>query len=115
MTDEVKDEGTHTASLEEMQRQIVDLQEQLRVIADESDAFLDTEKKEAISTLCRLPHNAESPITWSYGGAYRTPSGKGQSVSHSGRTALAISYPEPRMPRLRTSRVSSQIRPSSLF
>ena len=76
MTDEVKDEGKHTASLEEMQRQIVDLQEQLRVIADESDAFLDTEKKEAISTLCRLPHNAESPIAWSYGGAYRTPSGK---------------------------------------
>jgi hypothetical protein len=59
-----------------MQRQIADLQEQLRVISDESDAFLDTEKKEAISTLCRLPHNAESPITWSYGGAYRTPSGK---------------------------------------
>ena len=76
MTDEVKDEGKHTASLEEMQRQIVDLQEQLRVIADESDAFLDTEKKEAISTLCRLPHNAESPMAWSYGGAYRTPSGK---------------------------------------
>ena len=76
MTDEVKDEGKHTASLEEMQRQIADLQEQLRVIADESDAFLDTEKKEAISTLCRLPHNAESPMAWSYGGAYRTPSGK---------------------------------------
>ena len=76
MTDEVKDEGKHTASLEEMQRQIVDLQEQLRIIADESDAFLDTEKKEAISTLCRFPHNAESPMAWSYGGAYRTPSGK---------------------------------------
>ena len=70
------DENKLTAGLEEMQRQIADLQEQLRVIADESDAFLDTEKKEAISTLCRLPHNAESPIAWSYGGAYRTPSGK---------------------------------------
>ena len=70
------DENKLTASLEEMQRQIVDLQEQLRVIADESDAFLDAEKKEAISTLCRLPHNAENPIAWSYGGAYRTPSGK---------------------------------------
>ena len=70
------DENKLTAGLEEMQRQIADLQEQLRVISDESDAFLDTEKKEAISTLCRLPHNAESPITWSYGGAYRTPSGK---------------------------------------
>ena len=70
------DENKLTAGLEEMQRQIADLQEQLRVIADESDAFLDTEKKEAVSTLCRLPHNAESPIAWSYGGAYRTPSGK---------------------------------------
>ena len=70
------DENKLTASLEEMQRQIVDLQERLRVIADESDAFLDAEKKEAISTLCRLPHNAENPIAWSYGGAYRTPSGK---------------------------------------
>ena len=70
------DENKLTASLEEMQRQIVDLQEQLQVISDESDAFLDAEKKEAISTLCRLPHNAENPIAWSYGGAYRTPSGK---------------------------------------
>ena len=70
------DENKLTVGLEEMQRQIADLQEQLRIIADESDAFLDTEKKEAISTLCRLPHNAESPIAWSYGGAYRTPSGK---------------------------------------
>ena len=76
MTDETRDELKHTASLEEMRHQIIDLQEQLRVIADESDAFLDTEKKEAISTLCRLPHNAENPIAWSYGGAYRTPSGK---------------------------------------
>ena len=76
MSDETRDEPKHTASLEEMQRQIVDLQEQLRVIADESDAFLDAEKKEAISTLCRLPQSAESPIAWSYGGAYRTPSGK---------------------------------------
>lgn len=70
------DENKLTEGLEEIQRQIAELQEQLRVIADESDAFLDAEKKEAISTLCRLPHNAESPIAWSYGGAYRAPSGK---------------------------------------
>ena len=76
MSDEMRNKSDHTASLEEIQRQIVDLQEQLRVITDESDAFLDAEKKEAVSTLCRLPHNAESPIAWSYGGAYRTPSGK---------------------------------------
>ena len=70
------DENKLTASLEEMQRQIADLQEQLRVIADESDAFLNAEKREAMSTLCRLPHNAERPITWGYGGGYRTTAGK---------------------------------------
>ncbi len=65
-----------TEGLEEMQHQIADLQEQLRVIADESDAFLNAEKREAISTLCRLPHNDERPITWGYGGSYRTGAGK---------------------------------------
>ena len=79
MTNETKNESKPTTDLAEMQRQIADLQEQLQVIAAESDAFLDTEKKEAVSTLCRLPHNAENPIAWSYGGAYRTPSGKRSS------------------------------------
>ncbi len=65
-----------TADLEDIQRQIADLQEQIQVIAGESDAFLSAEKKEAVSTLCRLPHNAERPITWSYGGSYRTRAGK---------------------------------------
>ena len=69
-------EKKRTVDLEEMQRQIADLQEQLRVIADESDAFLNAEKKEAMSTLCRLPHNAERPITWGYGGGYRARAGK---------------------------------------
>ena len=76
MTDETKNDSKPTVDLEEMQRQIADLQEQLQVIADESDAFLSTEKREAMSTLCRLPHNAERPITWSYGGSYRTAAGK---------------------------------------
>ena len=76
MTDGTKNESKPTADLEEMQRQIADLQEQLRVIADESDAFLNAEKREAMSTLCRLPHNAERPITWGYGGGYRTAAGK---------------------------------------
>ena len=75
MSDEMRNKSEVDTKLEEMQRQIADLQEQLRVVADESDAFLNTEKKEAVSTLCRLPHNAESPIAWSYGGSYRTPSG----------------------------------------
>ena len=69
-------ENKLTEDLEEMQRQISDLQEQLQAIADESDAFLNAEKKEAMSTLCRLPHNAERPITWGYGGSYRTRAGK---------------------------------------
>jgi hypothetical protein len=69
-------ENKLTADLEEMQRQIADLQEQLRVIADESDAFLNAEKREAMSTLCRLPHNVERPITWGYGGGYRARAGK---------------------------------------
>ena len=69
-------ENKLTEGLEEMQRQISDLQEQLQVIVDESDAFLNAEKKEAMSTLCRLPHNAERPITWGYGGSYRTRAGK---------------------------------------
>lgn len=69
-------ENKLTAGLEEMQRQIADLQQQLQVIADESDAFLNAEKREAMSTLCRLPHNTESPITWGYGGGYRTTVGK---------------------------------------
>ena len=76
MTDEMRDESKPTVNLEEMQRQIADLQEQLRVIADESDAFLNAEKREAMSTLCRLPHNAERPITWGYGGGYRAAAGK---------------------------------------
>ena len=76
MTKEVRDESKLRASLEEMQRQIADLQEQLQVIADESDAFLKAEKREAVSTLCRLPQNAEEPIAWCYGGSYRTTGGK---------------------------------------
>ena len=76
MVEEMRDEAKTEARLKELQRQIANLQEEIRVIAAESDAFLDAEKKEAISTLCRFPHNAESPMAWSYGGAYRTPSGK---------------------------------------
>ena len=76
MAKETRDESKVEANLEEIQRQIADLQKQLQVIAAESDAFLDAEKREAVSTLCRLPHNAESPIAWSYGGSYRPSTGK---------------------------------------
>ena len=76
MAKETRDESKVEANLEEIQRQIADLQEQIKVIEYESDAFLDAEKREAVSTLCRLPHNAESPIAWSYGGSYRPSTGK---------------------------------------
>ena len=76
MADKTRDGSEITAGLEEMQRQIAELRDQLQVITFESDAFLDSEKKEAYSTLCRLPHNAERPLAWGYGGGYRTGPGK---------------------------------------
>ena len=76
MAKEARDESKVEARLTEIQRQIADLQKQIKVIEYESDAFLDAEKREAVSTLCRLPHNAESPIAWSYGGSYRPSTGK---------------------------------------
>ena len=76
MTKEVRDESKVEARLTEIQRQIADLQNQIKVIEYESDAFLDAEKREAVSTLCRLPQNAEGPIAWCYGGSYRTTDGK---------------------------------------
>ena len=76
MAEEMRDEVKIEARLKELQRRIADLQEEIRGMAAESDAFLNAEKREAMSTLCRLPHNAERPITWGYGGGYRTAVGK---------------------------------------
>ena len=76
MTMEVRDEAKIEANAEEMQRQIADLQAQIKVLAAESDASLASRRNEALETLRQLPHNAERPISWGYVGGYRTSPGK---------------------------------------
>ena len=76
MTDEVRDNTEVEANAEETQRQIADLQQQIKVIAAESDAFLASRKNEALETLRRVPYDAERPISWGYVGGYRTSPGK---------------------------------------
>ena len=79
MAEEVRDEAKIEARLKELQRQIAGLQEEIRVIAVESDTFhsddmkfLDPEKSEVLRTLCRLPDSEERAISWGYVGGYRT-------------------------------------------
>ena len=79
MTNEVRDGSEVDARLEEMQHQITDLQEQIKVIAANSDAFTDRDKKQALEVLLRLPHSAKDPITWCYAGAYHAASGQRSS------------------------------------
>ena len=76
VTKEARDESTVEAKLTEIQRQIADLQKQIKVIEYESDAYLNSRKKDAVSTLLRLPYDADNPIAWIYGGAYRAASGQ---------------------------------------
>jgi len=76
MTDEVRDNTEVEADTEETQRQIADLQQQIKVIAAESDAFLASRRNEALETLRRVPYDAERPISWGYVGGYRTAPGK---------------------------------------
>ena len=75
MTNEVKDEAKVDTRLEEMQRQITNLQEQIKDIAANSHGSIDSDKREALDVLLQLPHNAKDPITWCYAGAYRAASG----------------------------------------
>ena len=42
------------------------------LIGDEPDNLFDERKKEALSTLRRLPNDAERPFSWGYVGGYRT-------------------------------------------
>ena len=79
MTNEVRDGSEVDARLEEMQRQITDLQEQIKGIAANSDASTDPDKKQALQALLRLPHSAKDPITWCYAGAYHAASGQRSS------------------------------------
>ena len=83
MTKETRNEAQIEAKLKELQRQIADLQQEIRGIASESDSFPpdnmefhDPEKSEALRTLCRLPIIAERPISWGYIGGYRTAPGQ---------------------------------------
>ena len=75
MTAEVRDDTEVEANEEETQRQIADLQQQLKVIAAESDAFLASRRNEALETLRRVPYDVERPISWGYVGGYRPTPG----------------------------------------
>ena len=75
MTKEVRDEPKIEANAEETQCQIADLQQQIKVITAESDAFLASRTNDALETLRRVPYDAERPISWGYVGGYRTSPG----------------------------------------
>lgn len=75
MTNEAKDTTKVESNEEETQRQIADLQQQIKVIAAESDASLASKRNEALETLRRVPYDAERPISWGYVGGYRPSPG----------------------------------------
>ena len=93
MTDEVKDEAKVEVNLEEMQHSITEMrdrilelereftaaQARLKIITKQSDASIDSDKREALNALLRLPHHAKDPITWCYAGAYHAASGQRSS------------------------------------
>ncbi|MDE0017613.1 MAG: RNA polymerase sigma factor [Candidatus Poribacteria bacterium] len=101
MTNEVRNGSNVDARLEEMQRQITDLQAQVKDImansdastgerpatasetlfriAADADASTDSDKKQALEALLQLPHHAKDPITWCYAGAYHAASGQRSS------------------------------------
>ena len=77
------DEAKIEARLKELQRQIANLQEEIKVVAAESDVFHaddmqfhDPQRSEALQTICHLPVEAERQISWGYLGAYGTPPNK---------------------------------------
>ena len=90
MTNEVRDEAKVEVNLEEMQRSLAEMQDKilearrelaavqakLKIITAQSDASIDSGKREALDALFRLPHDAKDPITWCYAGAYRAASGQ---------------------------------------
>ncbi len=97
MTNEVRNGSNVDARLEEMQRQVTDLQAQIKDIAAnsgastgerpttssdtlfriaaDSDASTGSDKKQALEALLQLPHHVKDPITWCYAGAYHAASG----------------------------------------
>ena len=83
MAEETRNEAKIETRLKELQRQIADLQEEIRVVAAESDVFHaddmqfhDPQRSEALRTICHLPVDAERQISWGYLGAYGTPPNK---------------------------------------
>ncbi|MYA98952.1 RNA polymerase sigma factor, partial [Candidatus Poribacteria bacterium] len=64
MSNEVRNQSEVEAKLEAMQRQITDLQAQIKDIAANSGSSNDSDKREALDALLQLPHNAKDPITW---------------------------------------------------
>ena len=83
MTAEVRDNTEVESNVEETHRQVADLQQQIKIITAESDAFLASRRNEALETLRRIPYDAERPISWGYVGGYRTAPG-----NMSGRVAF---------------------------
>ena len=101
MTNEVRNGSNVDARLEEMQRQVTDLQAQVKDIvansdastgerptpssdtlfriAADADASTDSDKKQALEALLQLSHHVKDPITWCYAGAYRAASGQRSS------------------------------------
>ena len=93
MTAEVRDETKVEVNLEEMQRSITEMrdrvlelerelaaaQARLKIITKQSDASIDSDKREALNALLRLPYDAKDPITWCYAGAYHAASGQRSS------------------------------------
>ena len=77
------DEAKIEARLKALQHQISDLQEEIRVLAAESDVFHaddmqfhDPQRSEALQAICHLPVDAERQISWGYLGTYGTPPNK---------------------------------------
>ena len=93
VTDKMKDETKVEVNLEEMQhsvnevrdrvleleRELAAAQARLKIITKQSDASIDSGKREALNALLRLPHDAKDPITWCYAGAYHAASGQRSS------------------------------------
>ena len=75
MSDEIRDQSEIDAKLEVMQRQITNLQEQVTILASDTDHAINLGRRDALNALLRLPSDAQDQITWCYAGAYRAASG----------------------------------------
>jgi transposase/DNA-binding HxlR family transcriptional regulator len=71
MTKEVIDTSRIEAELQEMRNQITDLRRQFEIFRQEESGVFNAERKAAFDIICRLPSDAENPITWGFAGAYR--------------------------------------------